>query len=135
MCFSQAALSAEKSVIGSDSVEPLSTANLTQWSVGLIFVLMMIFVVAWLVKRFSGLGVSHTGELKVLSGISLGSREKAVLIRAGKQYLLLGVSPGRVETLHTFEDGEITETVNTPADAPLGFQESLHKILKKKEQQ
>lgn len=125
---SNSALSAEPSVIGVDSVEPLSTANLTQWTIGLVFVLLMILAVAWFVKRFTSIGTSHTGQLQILSGVSLGSREKAILIRAGKQHLLLGVAPGRVETLHTFNEGEIPEEITQP----VGFQESLHKIMNKK---
>jgi len=123
-------VASEAVVVGSRTIEPLSTANLTQWTSGLVFVLLMILVVAWFVKRFTGVGSGgYTGQLQILSGISLGSREKAVLIRAGKQYLLLGVAPGRVETLHTFNEGEITESVQ---DEPAGFQESLNKIMNKK---
>ena len=128
---SQAALAAEQPVIGSKSIEPLSTASLTQWTIGLIFVLLMILLVAWAVKRFSGLGVGHNAQLKVLSGVSLGTREKAVLVRAGKQYLLLGVAPGRVENLHTFAEGEISEDISQTANAPMGFQDSLQKMMKK----
>jgi len=130
MPLSTIAVAAEPVVIGSSSVEPLSTANLTQWTIGLVFVLLMILAVAWFVKRFTGVGSGgYTGQLQILSGVSLGSREKAVLIRAGKQHLLLGVAPGRVETLHTFNEGEIIESA---VDAPIGFQESLNKIMNKK---
>lgn len=127
---SNLACSAEPVVAGSKSIDPISTANLTQWTVGLIFVLLMILAVAWVAKRFAGFGgSSHTGQLKILSGISLGSREKAVLIRAGQQYILLGVAPGRVENLHTFAAGEISEETNP---TQLGFQESLQKMMNKK---
>lgn len=136
LCFvmffiSNAALSAAPVVIGSNSSDPLSTANLTQWTVGLVFVLLMIFVVAWAAKRFTGLTASHKGNLKVLSGISLGSREKAVLIKAGNQHLLLGVAPGRVVTLHTFEAGEISENTSQGEPVPNMFQDSLQKIMAK----
>jgi len=130
MLISTVAVAADPVVMGSSSVEPLSTANLTQWTIGLVFVLLMILAVAWFVKRFTAVGAGgHTGQIQILSGISLGSREKAVLIRAGKQHILLGVAPGRVETLHTFNEGEISENTT---DAPAGFQESLSKIMNKK---
>jgi flagellar protein FliO/FliZ len=121
-------LSAVPTVTGSNATEPLSTANLTQWTIGLIVVLMMIFAVAWAAKRFSTVGTSRAGGLKVLSGVSLGHREKAVLVKAGSRHLLLGVAPGRVVNLHTFESGEIPEEVTNPQE---GFKESLQKIMKK----
>jgi len=124
---------AAPAIIGAESVEPLSTANLTQWTIGLMFVLLLIIAAAWLTKRFTGFGSAQAGQLKVLSGVSLGSREKAVLIRAGKQHILLGVAPGRVVNLHTFEEGEIVEQASQ--GAPLGFQESLQKIMNKQASQ
>ncbi|OUR81418.1 flagellar biosynthetic protein FliO [Cycloclasticus sp. 46_120_T64] len=123
--FMSAALAAP-TVIGSESVDPLSTANLTQWTVGLLFVLLLIIAAAWLARRFSGFSVAQAGQLKVLSGVSLGGREKALLIRAGKQHILLGVSPGQVINLHTFAEGEIEQSAPVSAS---GFQASLQKMM------
>ncbi len=128
--LSELALSAEPSIVGSKSVEPVSMANLTQWTVGLIFVLLMILLVAWSVKRFTSLGTSPKGNLRVLSGISLGNREKAVLIKAGNHHLLLGVSPGRVVNLHTFEAGEIQDEVGQTESSSASFQDSLQGLMK-----
>ena len=129
ICFVSLTASAAPAVIGAESVDPLSTANLTQWTVGLMFVLLLIIAAAWFTKRFTGFGSAQAGQLKVLSGVSLGSREKAVLIRAGKRHLLLGVAPGRVETLHTFEEGEISELATQEASG--AFQDSLQKMMDK----
>ncbi|MEW5009783.1 MAG: flagellar biosynthetic protein FliO, partial [Cycloclasticus sp.] len=123
--FMSAALAAP-TVIGSESVDPLSTANLTQWTVGLLFVLLLIIAAAWLARRFSGFSAAQAGQLKVLSGVSLGGREKALLIRAGKQHILLGVSPGQVINLHTFAEGEIEQSAPVSAS---GFQASLQKMM------
>jgi len=128
--FSSVVLSAAPDVIGVNSAEPLSAANLTQWTIGLIFILLIIFIAAWAGKRFTGLTTSHKGDLKILSGLSLGSREKAVLIKAGNQHLLLGVAPGRVVTLHTFERGAIPEETQNE-QSPQLFQESLKKVMNK----
>ena len=94
-----------------------------------MFVLLLIVVVAWLAKRLTGFGLGQVGALKVISGISLGTREKAVLIRAGKQYLLLGVAPGRVVKLHTFDEGEINDSDTQAAGS---FQQNLQSMMSKK---
>lgn len=128
---SHASLAATSSVAGSNSAEPLSAANLTQWTIGLVFVLLMILVVAWLAKRVTGFTSNHKGDLQIVSGIALGSREKAILIKAGQQHILLGVAPGRVVNLHTFEKGEIPEKTNKDTLTGQSFKDSLQNVMKK----
>jgi len=128
---SNVALSATAPIVGSNSSDPLSTANLTQWTIGLVFVLLMILVVAWAAKRFTGFTPNQKVNLTIVSGISLGSREKAVLIKAGDHHILLGVAPGRVVNLHTFEKGEISDQTNKGALPGEAFKESLQNIMKK----
>lgn len=69
----------------------------------LVFILCLILICAWLVKRVSG--VSHAGSqhLRVLGALSIGSKERAVLVSAGQTQLLLGVASGSVSLLHVFD--------------------------------
>ncbi|GMR08241.1 MAG: flagellar biosynthetic protein FliO [Gammaproteobacteria bacterium] len=77
-------------------------------TLGLVAVLIAIFAVAWLMRRFGNFSMAANGELRVVAGMSLGTRERLVLIQVGKEQLLLGVSPGRVQTLHILgEDSRI----------------------------
>jgi flagellar protein FliO/FliZ len=46
---------------------------------------------------------STGGMLKIIGGISMGSRERIVLLQVGSEQLLVGVSPGRINTLHVLE--------------------------------
>ena len=41
--------------------------------------------------------------MRVVSALSVGMREKVVLVQVGEEQLLLGVAPGRVNVLHQFE--------------------------------
>jgi len=116
-------------VVGSKALEPLSTTNLIQWTLGLFVVLVFMGVIAWIARRMIGLSVNQTTQLRVLASLSLGHREKTMLVRAGDTHLLLGVSPGRVQTLHVFEVGEIKEGT---AESTLSFQQSLRKVLRDK---
>jgi flagellar protein FliO/FliZ len=131
-CNSVTAYAEGEIVIGSKSVEPFSTANLSEWTIGLFAVLVVIGIVAWVAKRFSGFGVNQVGHMNVVSGISVGHREKVLLIRAGEQHLLLGVAPGRVQTLHTFDKGEITDVADSHTR---NFQETMRDALSKKAKQ
>jgi len=84
---------------------PLSTANLIETAVGLAAVLALMLGLAWLVKRYVQVPGMGKGRVQVLGGVSLGAREKAVLLTVEGRRLLVGVAPGRVQTLVVL-DGE-----------------------------
>lgn len=102
----------------------LGWADLAQLFAGLGLVVVMIVALAWALRRLGGLGSVGTGPLQVLGGLSVGPRERVVLLRAGEQQLLLGVAPGRVQTLHVF-----AEPLATPPTAGDGFAARLHKAM------
>ncbi len=69
-------------------------------TVAMILVLGAVLGAAWVMRRMRNMSGSSAGSLEVLAQVSLGTRERAVLIRVGEQQLLLGVGPGNVRTLH-----------------------------------
>lgn len=71
---------------------------------GLILVLLSIVVLAWVVKRFNRLQPSGNTSLQIIGGISMGARERVVVVQAGSTKVLLGVSPGRINMLHVLEE-------------------------------
>lgn len=84
--------------------EALGPGSALQVVLALLFVLALIGVMAWLLRRFGNLpGGGGNGPLKVLTAVSVGQRERVVLVQIGEKQLLLGVAPGRVETLHVLE--------------------------------
>lgn len=84
---------------------PLMDSGLVmQMILGLILVLMLIAAGAWLMRRFMPLRGGQ-GALQILGGLTLGSRERVVLLQVGDTRLLLGVAPGRVQTLHVLNGG------------------------------
>jgi flagellar protein FliO/FliZ len=83
--------------------ENLNSGYLVQLILGLIFVLVCILALAWLTKRINRFQSSTDGSLQVLGGISMGARERVVLVQVGSTQLLLGVAPGRINMLHQLE--------------------------------
>lgn len=74
-----------------------------QWLLGLAAVLILMVLCLWLLKRLSQWNVPAQGQIRVLGGLSLGSRERLVVIEVGRTQLVLGVAPGRIQTLHVLE--------------------------------
>ena len=98
---------------------PLSSANLIETGLGLAFVLAVMLSIAWLVKRYVQVPGIGKGQVQILGGVSLGAREKAVLLVVDGKRLLVGVAPGRVQTLIELGDA---------GERPEGFAEQLEAV-------
>lgn len=78
--------------------EPTQIATLASMLGGLILVLILIFALAYLLRRFN-LVPTHHGVLKTLATTSLGQKERLVLVEVGGQQYLLGVSAQQVSLI------------------------------------
>ena len=83
---------------------PLSATNLMETGLGLAAVLAVMLGLAWVVKRFVQVPGLGRGQVQVLGGVSLGARERAVLLSVEGRRVLVGVAPGQVRTLMALED-------------------------------
>ncbi len=72
--------------------------------VSLAAVLALVAGLAWLARKLRSGGRLKTGLIEIVSGISLGTREKVVLLRVGQEQILVGVSPSGMRTLHVMKD-------------------------------
>lgn len=87
------------------TVRTVASGDIAQWSLGLLVVLGVFFICIWGVRKFSGFNTGVGDKMRVVGGLSLGVREKVILLQVGKKQLVLGVTPGRIQTLHVL-DGE-----------------------------
>lgn len=106
---------------------PLSAASLANTAMGLLVVLAVMLALAWLVRRFvqtPGLG---KGAVRVIGGVSLGARERAVLLSVDDRRILVGIAPGQVRTLADLGPGK-PETDTADAAGASGFAEHLGRL-------
>ncbi|WP_018015555.1 flagellar biosynthetic protein FliO [Teredinibacter turnerae] len=96
---------------------------------GLLAVIALIMVMAWLAKRMGYGGIASQGQLKIVASIPLGTREKAVIVDACGKTLLLGVAPGRVSFLHEL-DMQSPESVLETAQRPVSKGQDFSAYLK-----
>jgi flagellar protein FliO/FliZ len=78
----------------------MASGSLVNTAIGLVVVLAMIIGMAWLLRRFGGLPTVGKGSVSIVGGVSLGARERAVLLQVGDEQVLVGVAPGQVRALH-----------------------------------
>lgn len=106
-------LSATASAADSSAAPQLfSGAYLAQVLGSLILVFICLFAVIYLLRRFNRIGAVQGMPLRVLGSASVGTREKIVLVEAGKEQLLIGVAQGSVRTLHVLPE-PIVESEST----------------------
>ena len=83
---------------------PLSAGNLVDTGIGLVVVLGLMLGLTWVVKRYVQVPGIGKGQVQIQGGVSLGAREKAVLLSVEGKRLLVGIAPGRVQTLLVLDD-------------------------------
>ncbi|MCC5792966.1 MAG: flagellar biosynthetic protein FliO [Legionellaceae bacterium] len=83
----------------------------------LLVVLLFICIVFWLLRRLQKGGFSLQQGMRFISSMSMGSRERLVLVEVGGRYLLLGVTSAQVNLLCDFGDALPSgfDTVNKPS--------------------
>ena len=100
-----------------------------QISIALIATLGLVLLLAFVTKKFTGIGGRNNSLVKIVSVTQLGTREKLVLVQAGEQQLLLGVTQQQISKLHDF-DQPISE-VSEAGDAQVDFSSTLTKWMRR----
>ncbi len=86
--------------------------QIIKMAIGLVIVLVMIFVLAWLARNYMGFNPSSNASLKPLAGVLVGQKERVVLLQVGERQILIGVAPGQINLLHVIDRGdEVTVSV------------------------
>jgi len=80
--------------------------HVLNWSLRLIIVLCIFFICIWFIKKTGSLPNYSKEKMRVLSALSVGMREKLILVQIGNKQLVLGVTPGNIVNLLTLEGDE-----------------------------
>jgi flagellar protein FliO/FliZ len=116
---------------GSALTAPSPMAGTLRVTVAMVLVLGALLGAAWLARRVRGAGGASSSGLTVLAQVSLGQRERAVLLRVGTQQVLIGVAPGNVRTLHVIDGVAEPALAGPPEIARPTFKSILLKSLGK----
>ena len=97
----------------------------------LLCILTLIFAAAWLARRAQRSYRTDTGHLRTMSVLPLSAKERVVLIQAGAEQVLIGVSAAGIQHLHTLAQpiGEETQSEQATPASPMGFAASLRTMM------
>ena len=112
----------------SEAASPgVSSGTYLQAGFALILIVGLLAATAWMARKVSGgKGFGQAG-LKVIGGVALGPRERIVLVEVGDDWLVIGVVPGQIRTLHRLAKGSLPEGA-LPAGADKPFAQWLQGI-------
>ncbi len=75
---------------------------------GLFLIVGLLFAGAYLLRKLNGgRSFGNSGPLRVVGGLMLSTRERIVLVEVGDTWLVVGIVPGQIKTLHTLPKGEL----------------------------
>jgi len=101
-----------------------ASGQLAQLVLGLLLVLGLIFLLAWLLRRVQNAAPGSGQVIEILGSRSLGPRDRLVLIQVGKEQILIGHTPGSIEALHV-----MAEPLEVPASARPATPEFAQRLM------
>ena len=79
----------------------------------LLGIVAIILISAFVLKRMKLVNFNKNTDLKMLAGLSLGSKERIILIEAGSKQILIGVTNQSITPLHVFEQPIVDTEIST----------------------
>ncbi len=91
----------------------------------LLCVLAIFLVLAKVVRQMNGMSGSPSGPLAIVASLSVGTRERILIVEVGEDQLLVGVSPAGIVKLHDLDKPVNLENETTSST----FKTQLNNIL------
>ena len=107
---------------------PVSAGSVAQLALSLAAIVALILAVSWVLKRLKLGTVRGRGEIAVIDQLSLGPRERIVLLRVGESQVLIGVGAGGVVGLTPLA---APITIASPPDSA-AFADRLRELMKRR---
>lgn len=96
---------------------------------GLTLIIGLLFAGAYLLRKLNGgRSFGHTGPMRIVGGLMISARERIVLLEVGDEWIVVGIVPGQIKTLHTLPKGEL----EAPGKDDRSFSQWLKQIGERK---
>ncbi len=100
----------------------------------LIFVVALILVLAWLMKRMRIPALGREKDFAVIRQIPLGARERLMVVKAGDEQFVVGMTPQSIQLISKLETPLRDNSQNSSDNSiSSSFAKQLNQLLKKNE--
>ena len=96
----------------------------------LVFILLLMFASAWLLKRIGPITGGNKIPLKIIGGINVGTRERVLVVEVDDQWMILGVTANNINNLGSMPKRDIPISTQSPAAG--AFQDWLTRTMAKR---
>ncbi|HPX89276.1 MAG TPA: flagellar biosynthetic protein FliO [Methylophilaceae bacterium] len=106
------------------STAPSTSGSLFKVFLGLAAVLLVMATITWALKRIVPGAGGQQSVIKVVGGVSVGNRERVVVVEVAGRWLVVGVAPGQVNAIANLDKAEnFQEAIqNNAVNAEAGLQ-------------
>jgi flagellar protein FliO/FliZ len=109
-----------------------SASQLANLLGGLGLILVLIYGLSWFMKRFKHGGFMQNSTIKMLASMSLGARERLMLVDVGGKQILLGITASSINSLHVFDSPVIISGAEATSKNTSDFSQKLMALLQQK---
>lgn len=112
-----------------DAANPgIPAGTYVQAMLALLLIVGLLFGTAWLARKLSGGKGFGQGGMKIVGGVALGPRERIVLVEVGETWLVIGIVPGQIRTLHQLPKGSSVDIEAATGSVEAPFAQWLKSI-------
>lgn len=102
------ALFSARSMAAEVDAPGVSSAAMLQMLLALALIIGILFFAAYLLRKLNGgQRFGNSGPLRIVGGLMISARERIILVEIGETWLVVGMVPGQIKTLHTLAKGEL----------------------------
>lgn len=119
----------QTNVLAAESVAASPTGSILKMVLGLGVVLVVMALISWAAKRMLPNAVTQNSAVKVVGGVSVGSRERVVVLEVANRWLVVGVAQGQVSAIANL-DIDADTLANAMHAAKTSSESAMHPIAK-----
>jgi len=86
-------------VLAAEAATTSPTGSILKMVLGLGVVLVVMALISWVAKRMLPNAITQNSAVKVVGGVSVGSRERVVVLEVANRWLVVGVAQGQVSAI------------------------------------
>ncbi|MFZ6680693.1 flagellar biosynthetic protein FliO [Undibacterium sp. Tian12W] len=87
------------SAVAAETAPVSPSGGFLQIATALLLVLGLVVMAAWLMRRLGPMNAGNKIPVKIIGGISVGNRERVMVVEVGDQWLILGVTASNINNL------------------------------------
>lgn len=118
-------LTLSPSILAAEAISP--TAGIMRMMVGLAIVLLVLAAIAWVMKRTMRGKLGQQSSIRIVDGVSVGTRERVMVLEVADRWLVVGVAAGQVTSIANLpaEQSESVPTTTEQESNPVDFSSAL----------